>query len=176
MGYMVSDSLSLCLTVFGFRGGSFGFNELLFSCHHFAILSYLVLVRVYKAGHMSAMMCMLLGELSNPAFNLNSIIGKVSTLECCCNNLRVLQIKSILQLVHPVMFLSLRVIIMPLTSTHMTYDFLFSKQAKENLPLAVRIYWCSLIWLVIFGGYHEIMYCKKLLMSSFQSEINDQEL
>jgi hypothetical protein len=170
-GYMLSDTISIVL--YNVPEGSimpsnFSPMDVLFLAHHVVTSTYMTQARSYKAGHMSAMMCMLLGELSNPVYNSHHILTIASGLDGCSGPSLEL-VKAILQVLFYTIFLSLRVIIGPIVCAHMTWDLLFSKQGRQNLPLVVRIFWSLMIWGVIIGSYSEICNCYELMTT----DLND---
>jgi hypothetical protein len=129
--------------------------------------------RYYQAGHMSAMMCMLIGELSNPLHNTYYILDIASKLDCCNGG----NVKKILSIVTPLfcaVFLLLRVIVGPIVLSYNAYGVTFSKEGKENLPLWVRLFWSFMIYAVLFGSIPEILSCKEMLEDAFKG--TEQEL
>eukprot|EP00980_Cylindrotheca_fusiformis_P019337 scaffold6638_cov127-Cylindrotheca_fusiformis.AAC.21 len=166
-GYMVSDTIDIlyqAIPTGSILPSNFTTMDILFLGHHFMTITYMTQARYYKAGHMSAMMCMLLGELSNPAYNSFYILDAATSLECCAGPSLELA-KSILQVQFYTLFLALRVFIGPIVCAHMTWDLVFSKQGQQNLPIVVRVIWSVMIWSVILGSYTEVIYCYKLMMS-----------
>jgi hypothetical protein len=170
-GYMLSDTINLLYRAVpegSIVPSHFSPINMLFLAHHVVTITYMTQARSYKAGHMSAMMCMLLGELSNPVYNSHYILATASSLDCCSGPGMEL-VKAILQVLFCTMFLALRVIIGPIVCAHMTWDLLFSKQGQQNLPLVVRIFWSLIIWGVILGSYSEIVHCYELMTT----DLND---
>lgn len=150
-------------------------DDLLFLGHHLATTLYMTQARVYQAGHMSAMMCMLIGEASNPTMNTWFITSKALTLDCCKGPW--------MQLIHKYneiffcsLYLLLRVVVGPLVCTHMSYDLMVSKNAREHLPLSLRLFWNFMIWAVILGSYSWIVYTSELLSKQMYGETAEQEL
>jgi hypothetical protein len=180
-GYMIYDAsfivLSRCswdpsiswIVQFSFQGDDF-----LFLGHHLATTLYMTQARVYQAGHMSAMMCMLIGEASNPTMNTWFITSKALTLDCCNG--------SWMQLIHKYneiffcsLYLLLRVVVGPVVCTHMSYDLFLSTNAKEHLPLSLRLFWNMMIWAVIIGSYSWIVYTHTMLSKHIYGD-TEQEL
>lgn len=170
-GYMVSDTINIlyrAVPTGSIIPSNFSRMDTLFLGHHFVTITYMTQARSYQAGHMSAMMCMLLGELSNPAFNSFYILDAASSLECCSGP-GVEMAKSILQVQFYTLFLALRVIIGPVICAHMTWDLTFSKEGQRNLPFVVRVIWSLMIWGVILGSYSEVQYCFEMMINDLNS-------
>ena len=148
----------------------------MFLAHHTMTILYMSQAQYYQAGHSSAMMNMLLGELSNPLMNINTFLGIAAELECFKDSAILVQSQAIVPLIYSIVYIALRVFIGPTVCSAMTWDLLFSKQAKENLPLSLRILWSFMIWGVIFGSVGEILDCKDTLMAAFASSGGEQEL
>jgi hypothetical protein len=148
--------------------------DFLFLGHHLATAIYMTQARVYRAGHMSAMMCMLLGEASNPLHNSFMIAKKAVTL-ACCNGAFSQLIYACLKVVFSFVYILLRVVLGPFIFTHMSWDLLFSKNAREHLPLPLRIFWNFMIWAVVVGSYSWIVFCYGMLNTYFNGA-PEQEL
>jgi len=169
--YMVFDAFFLLVPI-GFNFMLLGENWL-FMIHHMMTTTYMTQARVYKAGHMSAMMCMFLGELSNPLHNGFMFLEEAMKLDCCSGETTA-KVFYYVSIAFAVVYLLLRVIIGPIVCAHMSYDLLFSKHAKENLPLAIRIFWNLMIWGVIFGSYSWIVYCKEILDAKLHGKVSGE--
>lgn len=176
-GYMVNDTIFLIYRAQQASGTwipTVPFGDQLFLVHHFMTTLYMTQARSYKAGHMSAMMCMLLGELSNPFHNLYYILGIASELECCYGPLAQ-AVNSVLPAIFASIYVLLRVVLAPPIMLHTTYDLLANKEGRENLPFGVRFFWVFMIWAVILGSIPEIMTCKGIL-EEFMARGAEQEL
>lgn len=141
-------------------------DDILFLGHHFMTSTYMSQARLYGAGHMSAMMCMLLGELSNPMMNGWFITHKAITYDCC--NGEVMQlVHKVVEINFCIQYLILRVVVGPIACTHMSYSLTFSEDAKKYLPGLVRFFWNLMIWAVILGSYSWIVYSFELFNNHF---------
>lgn len=174
-GYMLNDLMFLL-----YRGMSedswipqLSTGDLMFVGHHIVTATYMTQTRVYQAGHMSAMICMLLGELSNPVHNLYLILEIASELDCCYGPI-LMKLHEFVPGIFAIIYIVLRAFVGPVFLLHCTWNLLFSKDAKENLPLWVRIFWSTMIWGVVFGSIPEIMACKDLATSFLAGK--EQEL
>jgi hypothetical protein len=175
-GYMLNDTLFLVYRAQQAAGSivpHFGFGDILFLCHHAMTSIYMTQTRVYQAGHMSAMMCMLIGELSNPLHNAYFFLNIASGLDCC-NGPKLQQAHAIVPALFSAVYIFLRVIVSPPVMVYTTYDLLLNKQGKENLPLGIRGFWVFMIWAVMVGSIPELMTCKGILESFLNGE--EQEL
>lgn len=132
---------------------AFQFDDYLFLIHHLMTSSYMTMARYYKAGHMSAMMCMLLGEASNPFSNAHFAIQRTMALGDCCNGPVLQSAKVYVEFAFALVYASLRTTIGPIIFAPMSWNLLFSKEAKQNLPLAVRSLWVFMIVAVVLGSY-----------------------
>jgi hypothetical protein len=126
---------------------------------------YMTQTRVYQAGHMSAMMCMLLGEFSNPLHNMYWIGNAAMTLDCC-NGPLVEELHFWIETAFSLLYLLLRVIVGPIACAHMTWDLLGTKQARENLPLTIRVFWTFMIWAVEVGSISWIVFSYGMLVKN----------
>jgi hypothetical protein len=170
-GYMVNDTFMLVLRAQQSSGSwipTFPFGDQLFLVHHFMTTTYMTQAQIYKAGHMSAMMCMLLGELSNPFHNAYYISAIGAQLDCC-NGTKSQQFEAVIPVIFSVVYIVLRVLIAPPIMLYTTWNLLTNKQGRQDLPLFIRLFWTFMIWAVIFGSIPEIMTCKDILTKSFSS-------
>lgn len=175
-GYMLNDTLFLVYRAQQAAGSiipQFAFGDILFLGHHAMTSIYMTQARIYKAGHMSAMMCMLLGELSNPLHNVYFILDIASGLDCC-NGSKLQQAQTIVPPLFSAVYIFLRVVVGPPVMAYTTYDLLMNKEGKENLPLSIRLFWVFMIWAVMFGSIPEIMTCKGIMEASWTGQ--EQEL
>ena len=175
-GYMINDTFFL--VYYSIPPGSLwpimNKSNKGFLFHHLLTILYMSQARYYKAGHMSAMMCMLLGELSNPLMNTFGMVKYASGLECFKDGPMLQQAKEIVPVLYSLVFLFLRTIIGPIVLIAMTGDLLFSKQGKENLPFHVRIMWSLIIWGVMSLSIPLISDCKDMIMAFARGQ--EQEL
>ena len=177
-GYMLNDLMFLL-----YRGMSedswipqLSTGDLMFVGHHIVTATYMTQTRVYQAGHMSAMMNMLLGELSNPLFNIHRFIKFGSEINFFNSGALLLKFKTLIPVLYSLVYVPLRALIGPIVCFAMTLNLLFSKEGQQNLPLWVRILWSLMIWAVIFGSAGEIQDCITVLQEAFLSETGQREL
>jgi len=178
-GYMIYDGSMILLNRFDFDTMTMmplQGDDILFLGHHLATTLYMIQTRIYQAGHMSAMMCMVLGELSNPSMNLWFITSKAMTLQCCQDNIIVQMIHKYNEIFFCLIYLMLRVILGPLICIHMSYNIFCSQHAKDYLPIPLRMFWNAMIWMVILGSYSWIVFTYGLLMKHFDGSTTESEL
>mmetsp|Transcript_95613 Transcript_95613/g.143238 ORF Transcript_95613/g.143238 Transcript_95613/m.143238 type:complete len:304 (+) Transcript_95613:124-1035(+) len=163
-GYMVYDAVFICFI--RLEPGSWipkiQPGDWLFLGHHACTTTYMTQNRVYKAGHMSAMLCMLLGELTNPLHN-SYMMSEIAMGLDKGNAL----VHYLIETSFAISYFAMRVVIAPVFFLHCSIDLLFSKNAKANLPLAVRCFWVLLIWSVEVGSISWIVRCYNIMQVNF---------
>lgn len=175
-GYMIYDACFIVMTRLDPSVSwipAFVPDDFLFLGHHFMTTTYMTQTRVYHAGHMSAMMCMLLGEASNPNMNTWFVTSKAILLDCC-NGPLMQSLHKYNEIVFCALYLFLRVIAGPLMCSHMSWNLMTSKEAKDHLPLGLRLFWNFMIWAVILGSYSWIVYTSEMLQKHMNG--TEQEL
>jgi hypothetical protein len=147
----------------------FSNDDVLFLAHHIVTSFYMISARVLGAGHQSAMICMLLGELTNPLSNLY-LIGELAMKLDCCNGPTAQQLRYIIKITFAIMYNLFRVIIAPPFFAHTTYSLLLTKKGRTNVPLPLNIFWNVLIWGVCFGSASWIIMCNQIIVD-YMSEL-----
>jgi len=175
-GYMIYDAI---INIFWLRWDPatsllpvLGEDDKLFLGHHIMTSLYMTSSRVVQAGHMSAMICMLLGELTNPLHNM-FMLGEVAMKLDCCNGPSAQQIHSLVSVAFAAMYNLFRAIIAPIMLVYVTYCLLFTKKGRTNVPLPLNILWNLMIWAVVFGSGSWIVKCHGILldfMAQYSSE------
>jgi hypothetical protein len=177
-GYMIYDAIYNVILLRWSPGDllpTFGPDDYLFLGHHIVTSTYMISTRVIKAGHMSAMMCMLLGELTNPLHNMYMISNVALTLDCCNGDLSQ-QLFAIISVSFAAMYFFFRVLFAPFFFLHITYDLLITKQGRTNIPLTLNIFWNLMIWAVVFGSISWIQKCLGILVDFASSAGAKEEL
>ncbi|CAB9500412.1 expressed unknown protein [Seminavis robusta] len=160
-GYMIYDT---CTTYLISKGPlNLQGNDFLFLGHHIAAATYMTQCRVVKAGHTSAMICMFLGEFSNPFQNGTDSLFNALQLPCC-NGAFTQQLHSVFRFFFALTFFGIRAIIAPVFLAHVTYCLLFAS-TRRNIPFVIRIFWILMIWGVEVGGYAWIVKCWYMLQT-----------
>eukprot|EP00934_Nitzschia_sp_Nitz4_P007202 Nitzschia sp. Nitz4//scaffold43_size134323//48137//49347//NITZ4_003295-RA/size134323-augustus-gene-0.233-mRNA-1//-1//CDS//3329551936//7192//frame0 len=176
-GYMIYDAVFTCVIRLDPSVSwipALTADDTLFMVHHLMTSTYMTQARIYKAGHMSAMMCMLLGEASNPIMNTWFVTAKAVTFDCC-NGSAMLLIHKYIEIAFCIIYFLFRVVLGPIGCMHMSFKIVFSPEARKLLPWHVRLLWNIMIWGVVFGSYSWIVYCQELLTQHL-APVVEQEL
>ena len=176
-GYMVYDFIFIFLVRTDMEDGMPVVElqpvDKLFLGHHVLTILYMTQNRVYEAGHMSAMMCMLLGELSNPFHNSYYISEIAMNL-----NKGDPAFHYFIETAFAVVYFSIRVVIAPIFFAHISWNLLFSKDGIHNFSLTTRLFWVFMIWAVEAGSYSTIVMCYDNLKTNLVlfGDVEEQEM
>jgi TLC domain len=154
-GYMIYDGFLNILwlkTMFGNLAG----EDYLFLGHHVATILYMTSTRVIGAGHQSAMICMLLGECTNPLHN-SYYIGLAAQTLPCCNGVLSQFLFHWIEYLFAVTYVLARAIVAPWTFLHVTYNLWTT--GRRYIPISLLLMWSFLIWGVLFGSVPWIQDC-----------------
>ena len=173
-GYMIYDALINILWLrWDSEASTFMFtdDDFLFIAHHIVTSFYMISARVIGAGYMSAMACMLLGEITNPLHNLYFIGEQAMKLDCC-NGAFARAVHSVVTIVFAAAYFSVRVIIAPPFFLGITIVLLLTKRGRTNIPLALNLFWNMLIWGVCFGSGSWIRKCYYIVADFIAEEFS----
>ena len=120
------------------------------------------------------MICMFLGEFTNPFQNGHTVLAHAVTLTCC-DGPRTQQLYRVFEFLFALSYFSIRALIAPIFLAHATYALLFAP-SRKNIPLGIRWLWIFLIWAVEVGSYPWIMGCWELLQKHLGYSVSDGEL
>merc|ERR1712087_871395 len=123
---------------------------------------YMSSCRIIGAGYMSAMICMLLGELTNPLQNSYMMAEVAMTLDCC-NGVRMQQFYAFIKVAFAAAYFTVRTVVAGPAMTMVSYRLLLTKEGRANIPIALNIFWNMLIWGVVFGSSSWIVKCYNIL-------------
>lgn len=168
-GYMMYDGLANIVILHWQEGLSA--SNWMFLGHHFATAFYMTSSRILGAGHISALICMLLGEATNPVHNSFMITELAQTLDHYNGESFLV---FCIEVTFCVLYLFFRVILGPIGMLHITYDLLFTKQGRQNVPIALKIVWLVMIWGVIFGSIPWIQDCIETLQKHMEAGSNGE--
>jgi hypothetical protein len=184
-GYMLYDGILNILWLKTRMVGFISTEDYMFLGHHLATIIYMTSTRIVGAGHVSAMMCMLLGEFTNPFQNSLLFTELATSIPGWCQEEDdddanggsiCLQIHSVLEMAFSVTYLLLRVIIGPIACMHMTYNLW--TQGRTQPPLCHKkwllVIWTLLIWAVLIGSIPWIVTCWNTLRPIFIPEENQK--
>ena len=145
------------------------FDDILFLGHHVITSTYMTSTRILQAGHISAMMCMLVGELTNPLHNGYFIMELAMDLDCC-NGPRAQVAHDIIRIVFAVSYWLLRVVLGPICMAYVTYDLIGTTAGRSNIPWVWNIIWNVMIWTVIVASKFEIAKCQGWIVQFLASQ------
>ena len=165
-GYMIYDGVLNILYMKYNMIGQISSEDYLFLGHHLATILYMSSVRYIQQGHQSAMICMLLGELTNPFHNMYYIAQAAQTLSCCNGTIATWLFHSI-TLAFAVSYVLVRTIVGPFVFVHLTYNLWTTGRRKDiyPIPISLLILWTILIWAVILGSIPWIVECYHMIQS-----------
>ncbi|GKY92554.1 hypothetical protein MPSEU_000225700 [Mayamaea pseudoterrestris] len=152
-GYMIYDGT---LNILILKYPNYAPSDLMFLGHHLATTLYMTACRLLERGHQSAMMCMFLGELTNPFQNSYMVAEFAQTLECCNGHVSQL-LFSVTECAFSSIYCLMRVIIGPILCLHITFDLWW--RGRHTIPWGVLVVWTLLIWAVIIGSIPWIQDC-----------------
>ena len=160
-GYMIYDSFLgyVVETWQPGKGPVLTADDKLYLGHHILTTLYMTSARYMKAGHMSAMSLMFNGEFSAPIMNLTFILEKMLQSECCGNFGWLPSLYVHIEQLFSIVYLLCRVAVSPFVIGHVTFDLLFTKNGRKNVPLWLSLLWMPLCWGVQFGSIGWIMTC-----------------
>jgi hypothetical protein len=159
-GYMIYDGV---LNILVHRQFQLSASDYLFLGHHVATALYMTSCRVLQQGHQTAMMCMLLGESTNPLHNLWYVSGFAKDAGVCCHSTVSILLTRAIEGLFCVAYCFMRAIVGPIVCLHMTVDLWW----KRTIPIAIVIIWTLLIWAVIVGSKPWIDDCWRILMEDY---------
>jgi TLC domain len=172
-GYMIYDAVLNIIWIKLAVPGSGGISseDLLFLGHHIVTTLYMSSTRWIQAGHQSAMMCMFLGELTNPLHN-SYYIGQFAQKHDCCNGKVSQQMFTTIEFSFGLFYSLMRGIIAPVVFIHMTYNLITIGLFKvKEIPNWLIPLWIILIWGVEIGSIPWILECLSFVSKNMDSEL-----
>lgn len=149
-------------------GPLWSMTDKLFLAHHAITALYMTSTRLIGAGHMSAMVLMFFGEITAPIMNvlrIANLVAKVETIHAAW-----------LQVLHPyvehlfaALYLSVRVLVGPVCGVRLTYDLLFTKRGRKNVPVLLSLGWLTACWGVLMGSVPWVRTCLRILKGTSSS-------
>lgn len=175
-GYMIYDA---CVNIlWPKRNLGLSSDDIMFLGHHVTTMLYMISTRVVGAGHQSAMMCMFLGELTNPLHNAYFIGEKAMQLSCC-NGPTARSIFRVVELIFSAAYLAIRGPIAPAYFAPITWDLW--ARGRHHIPIWLITLWSVMIWAVLYFSIPWTVQCWNVL-AAFAAELGiikaevDQEL
>lgn len=169
-GYMIYD----CLISFVVDkwvpgvGLVYADGDSMFVFHHIATSIYMTSARIIGAGHQSAMICMFLGEFSNPFQNMFYFLQFALKMDCC-NGSFTQTAYMYTEFSFALVYAVIRIFIGPVFFAYTSKD-LFSKQGRQNIPLVLNIPWNIMIWGVVFGSLPWIQDCVEMVSDGLETK------
>lgn len=167
-GYMLFDSLWLVGDAYQLDILPMTEFETLVLMHHFLTSFYMISCRVIGAGHISAMILMLTGEISNPLMNGMFVTRFAIQLECCRQSKTILILHSLLEHSFAVVYIAFRTTIGPACAIHLAWDVLFSKTGRQNIPLMLSVIWVIMVVGVLVGSGPFILEAFEMLQDGWE--------
>lgn len=140
-------------------------TDCMFLGHHAATALYMTSARLIEGGHMSAMILMFFGEITAPLMNINRIFRIATDLDFCCHGSWLPFVRQIVEYIFSLAYVVFRVFVGPICATHLTYDLLFTRKGRENVPVGLSFIWLSMCWGVMIGSVPWITSAIKVLRS-----------
>jgi hypothetical protein len=166
-GYMIYDALLNILwlnSTMAEKGVDA--EALMFLGHHLATTLYMTSTRIVGGGHQSAMVCMLLGEFTNPLHNSFYIAQAAQKLPCCNGPLSQSAFAAI-EASFCALYCLIRVIVAPTMCLHMTVNLFMTGWRENRIPIVLVAMWTLLIWAVLIGSIPWIVECWTTLQRYF---------
>jgi hypothetical protein len=148
--YFVQDTV-VDLVSLGVLGAELSKDTLVFLIHHLISIFYLISSLWLQAGQLSLLMIICFGECTNPIFNMYLACQHAKN-EGYCNDSPFHEFIVALEMLTCITYVPVRVILCPLIGLPMSYSLIFSKSAKLNLPLPIRLLWVAMIWATLLGS------------------------
>ena len=141
-------------------------DDALFGAHHILTAVYMTSARILGAGHFSAMICMLLGEATNPLQNAFLFVGKAQIVlgQDCCDGAY-----TVTSVIFSLAYNLVRGVLAPRYFAPVSYQLWCTKQGRANVPWALNLLWNFMIWAVLLGSVGWIVKCHGIYMAFFRS-------
>jgi len=166
-GYMLFDSIWLVGDAYQLDILPMTEFETLVLIHHVLTSFYMISCRLIEAGHISAMILMLTGEISNPLMNGMFVTRFAIQLECCRHSETIILLHSLLEHSFAVVYIVFRTTIGPACAIHLAWDILFTKNGRQNIPLLLSVIWVIMVIGVLLGSGPFIMEAFEMLQDGW---------
>lgn len=166
-GYMLFDSFWFLVATYQLGLMPPTEFEMLVLAHHALTSFYMISCRVIEAGHISAMILMLTGEVSNPLMNGMFTTRFAVQLKCCSSD-NMMLLHSLMEHSFAVVYLIFRIAIGPACAIHLAWDVLFTQRGRQNIPLPLSLIWVSMVIIVIAGSGPFILEAVEMLQDGWE--------
>jgi len=119
--------------------------------HHFATSYYMTATRVTGAGHVSAMVIMFFGELTNPFQNAFCMTRQMMKKDVFVDITKALHVYT--EFSYAFLYFFIRGCFGPCLCGYVTYDIAFTKHGRSYIPIRTSIVWLIMLWAVMLGSY-----------------------
>jgi len=159
-GYMLCDSIMMSVEKWqpGI-GVVYSDDDWLYLGHHILTILYMTSARWKNAGHMSAMVLMFNGEFSAPVMNFHLFLEKALTQEQYEGVAWLSDLFAFNERCFSYLYLICRVAVSPFVISYVSYELLFTKRGRQNVPLWLSLCWMPMCWGVQFGSIPWIRTC-----------------
>jgi hypothetical protein len=123
--------------------------NILFMVHHLVAFLFMTSTRLLRAGHMSCMILMFLGEVTAPIMNLRRISNAATLLQ---STSWLVDLHPWIEVVYAAKYLFFRCLAAPVCTLHLMYDLLFTKEGRRNVPVPLSVFWIAISWGILIGS------------------------
>jgi hypothetical protein len=156
-GYMIYDAvLNICWCKLSMGRGPLDSEDYMFLGHHLATVLYMISTRITGAGHQSAMICMFLGEMTNPVHNSYYVAIAAQQMTCCNGTFSKAMFVGI-EFCFGLSYFIMRALVAPVIFMHLTFVLWWRR--NKRLPMWLIALWSLLIWGVEIGSIPWIKDC-----------------
>ena len=149
IGYMMYDTVFLIITAA--RTGTDLGGDIMFLGHHFATSLTMLSARRLGAGHLVVMILMFTGELSSPFMNSHMVLRLAARVpELASPWLHTMLAYA--EFSYSIVYVAMRIFLGPISAAHITYELIFTKRGRENVPFWLTALWLPMIWGVLIGS------------------------
>ena len=145
-GYMIYDSI-LGYVVETWQTGIgpvLSIDDWTYLVHHILTTLYMLSARIAGAGHMSALILIFIGEFSAPIMNLHFILEKA-----CVQYKDISWLPTVFaynEQLFSLIYIVCRVVVSPFVIAHISYDLLFTKNGRKDVPVWLSMSWMPMCW------------------------------
>mmetsp|Transcript_1233 Transcript_1233/g.1797 ORF Transcript_1233/g.1797 Transcript_1233/m.1797 type:complete len:316 (-) Transcript_1233:737-1684(-) len=158
-GYMIYDATFSIILLRQSLGQEWKEDDYIFMAHHLITSSYMSSNRVVGAGYVSAMMCMFIGEITNPVHNTFYATRYAVKL---FDTPWVHDMHSIVEYSFALSYFFMRAVVSPFAGTYIVSDLLFNKKGQQAIPFFLRAIWVFLIVAILYGSIPLVQECYEM--------------
>jgi hypothetical protein len=145
-GYMIYDFIFMMKL----EGWTIHADDLAFVAHHFVTIFVMTQTRILGAGHVFTMNLMWSGEWTNPLQNLLYVTKYA--IQMTPDDSFVHMIHPYVEMAYALFYLFFRAVVGPGLIVINTFDLLFTKEGRKNIPFKVSLLWCPMTAGIIIGS------------------------